>query len=109
VRVEANASRIAERLTGQVLSRQGVSAGFSGQVARDTYVSIDCHVGHTPLPTISGNPWVTRSMIRMTRSFPFGAPRASAVGGLSPPARALGRNCRRRLRRLEWRRAARSG
>jgi hypothetical protein len=84
VRVEANASRTAERLTGQVVSRQGVSAGFSGQVARDTYVSIDCYVDHTPLPTLSGNPWVTRSMVRLTRSFPFGAPRASAAGGRSP-------------------------
>ena len=84
LRVEGNAARTAERLTGRVISRQGMSAGFSSQVARDTYLSIDCYVDRTPLPALSGNPWVTRSMIRMTRSFPFGATRATAGGSTAP-------------------------
>ena len=84
LRLEVNAARVAERLTGHIVNRQGLSAGYSSQIARDTYLSIDCYVDRAPLPAFSSNPWVTRSMIRVTRSFPFGAPPASAIGGASP-------------------------
>ena len=73
LRVEANASRTAERLTGRILDRHGLSAGLSSQLGRDTTFAIDCHVDRTPLGAIPSNPWVTRSMVRLSKSFPFGA------------------------------------
>ncbi len=91
LRLEVNAARTAERLTGHLVNRQGLSAGYSSQIGRDTYVSFDCYVDRAPLPAFSSNPWVTRSMIRVTRSFPFGAPPASAAGAASPVRGPSGR------------------
>ena len=87
LRVEANTSRTAERLTGRMLDRQGLSAGLSSQIGRDTYFSLDCYVDRTPLEEVSSNPWVTRLMVRLSKSFPFGARSTTTAVGTTLSAR----------------------
>ena len=62
-------------------NRQSLSAGLSGQIARHSYLSVDCYLDHTPLAIGSGNPWVTRTMVRFTRLFPFGPSRMPQAAG----------------------------
>jgi hypothetical protein len=84
LRLEANLSRTADRLTGAIAGRQMVSAGFSTRITRRTHLSLDCHLDHAPLAGVSGSPWITRTMIRVTRSFPFGSSRSVSLEGGVP-------------------------
>jgi hypothetical protein len=81
LRFEANVSRTTDRLTGAAINRQMFSAGFSSQVTRQTYLSVDCYADRTPVAAPGGSPWVTRTMVRVTRSFPFGTSRSSQPAG----------------------------
>jgi hypothetical protein len=84
LRLEANLSRTADRITGAISGRQMLSAGFSTRIARRTHLSLDCHLDHAPLAGMSGNPWITRTMIRVTRSFPFGSSRSVSLEDGTP-------------------------
>ena len=80
-RVEATAGRTLNWLTQIDMPRQAIAAGLSGQIARATYLSVDCYLDHSPVLTGSGNPWVTRTMVRLTRTFPLGPSRLAQPGG----------------------------
>jgi hypothetical protein len=85
LRVEGNAGRTSDWLSAAAANRQSLSVGLSGQVARNTYVSLDCFIDRSPIALVPGNPWTTRTIVRVTRSFPFGAARSAALPG--SPAR----------------------
>ena len=80
-RVEANASRMLDWATQVVTPRQTLSTGLSGEIADRTYLSFDWFVDHSSATAVSPNPWVTRTMVRLTRAFPFGSARSPQFGG----------------------------
>jgi hypothetical protein len=86
LRVEGNAGRTSDWVSAASANRQSLSAGLSGQIARHTYVSLDCFIDRSPIPLIPGSPWTTRTLVRVTRSFPFGTARSGALPG--SPARS---------------------
>ena len=86
LRVEGNAGRTSDWVSATAANRQSLSAGLSGQVARNTYVSLDCFIDRSPIALVPGNPWTTRTIVRVTRSFPFGTARSAALPG--SPARS---------------------
>jgi hypothetical protein len=82
-RVEGSAGRTRSWITQIESPRQALSAGLSGLIAAGTYLSVDCYVDHSPvlIGTSPGNPWVTRTMVRVTRMFPFGSSRLQQQAG----------------------------
>ncbi|MCX6552691.1 MAG: carboxypeptidase-like regulatory domain-containing protein [Acidobacteria bacterium] len=79
-RVESTVSRMLEWSTQIVTPRQTLSTGISGQIANRTYLSVDCYLDHSRAADASVNPWVTRTMVRLTRAFPFGSARSPQMG-----------------------------
>jgi uncharacterized protein (DUF2141 family) len=82
LRLEGTVGRT--RVWGQqtVSNRQSLAIGLSGRVAGQTYLSFDCYVDHSPYALgATGSPWMTRTMIRLTRSFPIGGARAPQFAG----------------------------
>jgi hypothetical protein len=86
VRFEGTAGRTHDWASGIVTSRQALSVGLSGQIARNTRLSIDCYADRSPSPILAGSPWTTRTMVRLARSFPFGTARSSSLA--HAPARS---------------------
>jgi len=82
LRLEGTFGRTRDWNLQTVSTRQSLAIGLGGRVADQTYLSIDCFVDHSPyVPVAVGNPWVTRTMIRLTRSFPLGGARSSQFAG----------------------------
>ena len=81
LRIEGTAGRTDDWTSRVVANRQSVAVGFSGQIARNTQISLDCYVDRSPLVLLQGNPWTTRTMLRLTRSFPFGTARSAILPG----------------------------
>ena len=81
-RVEGTAGRTLSWITQIETPRQVIAVGLSGLIAAGTYLSVDCYVDHSPvlIGTGPGNPWVTRTMVRLTRMFPFGSSRLQQAG-----------------------------
>ena len=81
LRIEGTAGRTSDWTSAIATNRQSVAVGFSGQIARNTQFSADCYVDRSPLALLPGSPWTTRTMMRVTRSFPFGTARSAALPG----------------------------
>jgi hypothetical protein len=88
LRLEATASRTFDWTTHLTTPRQTLAAGLSGQIAPRTSVSIDMFVDRSIAAASQASPWMTRTMIRVTRAFPYGAGRTARAGtvGLRPGA-----------------------
>lgn len=84
-RLEFTAGRTINWLSELETPRQSLSAGVTGTIAKGTYLSLDWYLDHMPAVAGSTNPWVTRTMVRVTRAFPFGSSRSAAPGGLNMP------------------------
>ena len=82
LRLEGTVGRTRDWSLQTVSTRQSLAIGLSGRVATQTYLSLDCYVDHSPyvLGTV-GSPWMTRTMIRVTRSLPFGGARSPQFPG----------------------------
>jgi len=66
--------------------RQTLAVGLSGRIADRTYLSVDCFIDHSPLALVeAGSPWMTRTMIRLTRAFPFGTARSKGAAAPGRP------------------------
>ncbi|MCX6546274.1 MAG: hypothetical protein NTV05_17920 [Acidobacteria bacterium] len=82
LRLEGTVGRTHDWSLQTVSNRQSLAVGLGGPVADQTYLSIDCYVDHSPYALGNGvNPWMTRTMIRLTRSLPFGGARSSQSAG----------------------------
>jgi len=81
LRLEGTVGRTNDWVSAVVTNRQAVSVGLSGQLARNTQLSVDCYIERSPFVFIAGNPWTTRTMVRVARSFPFGTARSTAMPG----------------------------
>ncbi len=84
LRFEATAGRTLDWLTDAASNRQALTVGLSGQVARRTFLSVDCYVERSPLIGSTGSPWVTRTMVRLTKEFTYGTSRAPRLPGEPP-------------------------
>ena len=82
LRLEGTLGRTRDWNLQTVSPRQSLALGLGGRVAARTYLSLDCYVDHSPYALgTAGNPWMTRTMIRVTRSFPFGDARSPQFAG----------------------------
>ena len=95
MRLEATMGRTNDWEMQTVTARQSLAAGLSGRIAERTYLSVDCYIDHSPFALgIVGSPWVTRTMVRLTRSMPFGtaySPGTSSAAGAPPRGGPSGR------------------
>jgi hypothetical protein len=81
VRLEGTIGRTSDWTSAVVTNRQTVSMGLSGQIARNTQLSVDCYVDRSPFVLVAGSPWTSRTMVRVMRSFPFGTARSVSLSG----------------------------
>lgn len=82
VRFEGTVGRTRDWFTRRITRRESLSTAVSGRIADDTYLSLDVYVDHTPFDsTVPTSPWVARTMLRLTRSFAFGASRTLRPDG----------------------------
>jgi hypothetical protein len=84
LRFEATAGRTLDWASGLATNRIALSTGLSGQIARRTFLSIDSYVERSPFIGSTGSPWVTRTMVRLTKEFTYGTSRAPRLPGEPP-------------------------
>jgi hypothetical protein len=90
-RVEGLAARNLDLFTQNLVARSSLDLGVNGQVARNTTVGLNVHADHLPPGSTVQRPWVTRSILRVTRSFPTGSVRVNgATAGAAAVTRARG-------------------
>lgn len=73
LRTEGTAARSIDLLTQSFVPRESMSAGLNGQLTRWTSVAFNVNVDRAPMPSITGSPWMTRSMLRVVRTLPTGS------------------------------------
>jgi hypothetical protein len=81
-RVEPSSARTLDRTTRLVTPRAALNAGMTAAIGRRTMLSADVFVDRTPVALAGVNPWLTRTMIRLTRTFATGS--ARPVGRTEP-------------------------
>jgi cell division septation protein DedD len=72
-RTEATVARNVDLATQSFVPRESISAGLNGQLTRHTSVGLNVYVDRAPMPFQAGSPWMTRSMLRVTRTMPTGS------------------------------------
>ena len=91
LRVEGIAARNLDLFTQNLVARTSFDLGVNGLVARNTTVGMNVHADHLPPGSAPQRPWVTRSILRVTRSFPTGSVRVNgAAAGAPAVTRARG-------------------
>ena len=75
LRGEAVAARNLDRFTEKVVARTSFDLSVSGEMARNTTVGFHLHADRLPPGATSPRPWITRSLLRVTRSFATGSAR----------------------------------
>lgn len=90
LRAEALTSQQLDIASRRVAPRQALNVGLSGQLTPRTSVGLDVFVDRAPLDFAEASPWLTRSMVRLTRSFPTGAARAVSGPATGERARRIG-------------------
>jgi cell division septation protein DedD len=73
VRGEGTVARNMDLLTGAYVPRESLIVGVNGQMSRSTTLGFNVNLDRTPVFASAGSPWVTRSMIRVTRNLPTGS------------------------------------
>ncbi len=92
LRLEGTFGRTRDWNLQTVSTRQSLAIGLAGRVAAATYLSVDCYVDHSPYVLgATGSPWMTRTMIRLTRSLPFGRASSPQFGGHAARSGPAGR------------------
>jgi cell division septation protein DedD len=89
MRAEGTFSRNIDLLTDQFVPRESLTLGLHGQVARQTTIGLNVQIDRAPMSALDGNPWLTRSMLRLTHTMSTGA--ARVVTGLPAAEAAAGR------------------
>ncbi len=90
VRAEAIAARNLDMFTQNLVARESFDVGLNGQVARNTTVGLNVHADRLPPGLTDVPPWVTRSLLRVTRSFPTGSARVAGPVAAAAASRARG-------------------
>lgn len=91
VRLEGTTVRNEDLLTDQFGVRDSLNVGVNGSVARHTTIGFDLYADRSPAFVAGVDPWMTRSTLRIVRSFATGSMRVSgAVVGPAAEVRARG-------------------
>jgi cell division septation protein DedD len=93
LRAEGIVTRTLDLDTDLLTERQALTLGFFGGLTSRTNLAFDLYVDRAPNPVLGGNPWTTRSTLRLVHSLATGSARAvpattAAVG--RRPARGVG-------------------
>ena len=73
VRGEFTLSRNIDLLSRAFVPRESLGVGLNGQLTRNTSVAVNVQVDRAPLGPGGGNPWLTRSILRVNRMLPTGS------------------------------------
>lgn len=90
LRGEATLARNLDLFTQNLVPHESVSVGLNGQLTRRTAVAFNVNVDRSPFLYGAGNPWTTRSMLRVTRSLPTGSAYNASASALTSPASGRG-------------------
>jgi cell division septation protein DedD len=60
-------------LTGDNVPRESLAFGVNGQILHSTSLAFNVNLDRTPVLSSTATPWVTRSMIRVTKNLPTGS------------------------------------
>ncbi len=90
VRSEGTVSRNVDLLTQSYVPRESLSMGLNGQLSSQLAIALNVNVDRSPLQFMPGNPWMTRSTLRLTHTIPTGSARASSRTGTTLAARVRG-------------------
>ncbi len=77
LRAEGNAARSMDLLTRNFVPRESLGFGLNGQLSRRTTVALNINLDRSPSPSLSGSPWISRSILRVTRALPTGSVRVA--------------------------------
>jgi len=73
LRAEANAARNMDLLTRLYVPRESFIFGVNGQMSRWTTIAFNVNMDRAVTLPSSGNPWLTRSIVRITHTLPTGS------------------------------------
>ena len=73
LRGESTIARNMDLLTRVYVPRESLIIGVNGQMSRSTTLAFNVNLDRTPVFASAGSPWVTRSMVRVTRNLPTGS------------------------------------
>jgi cell division septation protein DedD len=91
MRVEGLAARNQDIRTLDLVARESFSLGVNGQVAHNTSLGLNVYSERAPSPaTPTTQSWLTRSTLRVTRSFATGSTRLPGTAASSIEGRARG-------------------
>ncbi|MEX1127571.1 MAG: SPOR domain-containing protein [Vicinamibacterales bacterium] len=83
LRTEATVARNVDLATQSYVPRESISLGVNGQLTRHTTVALNVYVDRAPMRFLTGSPWTTRSMLRVTRTMPTGSAYVPGAAGLA--------------------------
>ena len=75
LRAEGSISRNADRLTAWTFPQHSLNVGLNGEIAPNTILGVNVNVDRLATPSDGSASWVTRSSVRLTRTFQTGTPR----------------------------------
>lgn len=92
LRLEGVAARNQDMLSDFLVARESFNVGVNGQIARNTMLGFNVYAERTPTVTPDTSPWLGRSTLRVTRTFPTGAVRLPGgnVAAAEPRGRGTG-------------------
>jgi cell division septation protein DedD len=76
LRGEGTVSRNVDVLSALVIPQQSLNLGLNGAIRRDVILGLNVNADRLVAPNESGASWVSRSMVRITKSFATGPSRA---------------------------------
>ena len=96
LRGEGMVSRNADLLNSFVVPQQSFNFGINGEIARNTVIGININADRLASPVAAEASWISRSSVRVTRSFQTGTGRTptsilGAMGRHSGPERSRAR------------------
>ena len=73
LRAEANAARNMDLATRLYIPRESLIFGVNGQMSRSTTIAFNVNMDKAVTPSMTGGPWLTRSIVRVTHTLPTGS------------------------------------
>jgi cell division septation protein DedD len=85
LRAEGTVSRNVDVLSTFVVPQQSFNFGVNGEIARNTVIGVNINADRLPSPSASDASWISRSSVRVTRSFQTGSARlpSSILGSMA--------------------------
>jgi cell division septation protein DedD len=90
LRLEGMAARNQDLATDFLVARESFNIGLNGQIAHNTTLGFNLFADRSPTLSPGTSPWLARSTLRVTRSFPTGAVRVAGPGAVLTEARGRG-------------------